>query len=213
MKQLYLTSSVSRVAKDIESRLGNSIGRKLPFIITASENDTEDLEWRDNDRKALVEAGFEVEDYTLTGKSKEQIEKDLRNFDVIYLEGGNTYYLLKVIQETDCADILCKLVDEGMPFIGCSAGSIVAGPDIYPIRHTDPLKEFHRLESYAGLGLVDFIILPHWGQSYCKDLYLGKRIKFNYNEDHKLVFLTDNQYFFVKDDCMQFIDVKSNRKN
>lgn len=208
MKKLFLSSSVSHVAKDIADRIGDAADKKLVFIITASETDDGDLSWRDADRNALVEAGFVVTDYTITGKTKEQVEKDLRTFDVIHIEGGNTYYLLQKIQETNCAEILCKLVEEGMPYIGCSAGSCVAGPDIYPLRHTDPLKEFCRLESYTGLGLVDFVILPHWGAEHCKDLYLSKRIKFNYNEEYKLMFLTDNQYIYIEDDCMKFIDVK-----
>lgn len=213
MKRLFLTSSVHKVAKDIATKLSEASGRNLVFILTASENDTEDLSWRDTDRKALVDAGFLVTDYTFTGKTRDQIEKDLRSFDVLHLEGGNTYYLLKVIQETGCADVLCELVEEGVPFIGCSAGSIVVGPDIYPIRHTDPIKEFLKLESYEGLKLVDFIVLPHWGSEHFKALYLGNRIKFNYNEEHKLFFLTDNQYIYVKDDWMQFIDIKRQSTN
>jgi dipeptidase E len=124
------------------------------------------------------------------------------------MEGGNTYYLLEQIQKTDCAEVICELVNKDVPYIGCSAGSIVAGPDIYPIRHTDEVKEFRHLPNYYGLRLVNFVILPHWGQDYCKDLYLGKRIKFNYNEDHKLFFLTDNQYIYVEDEWMKFIDIR-----
>ncbi len=208
MKRLFLASSAHRVAGNIAERLGDSVGRKLVFVITASETDTGDVSWREADRKALVDAGFEVTDYTFTGKTKEEIEKDLGAFDVLYIEGGNTYYLLQKIQETDCAEVICRLIEDGMPYIGCSAGSCVVGPDIYPLRHTDPLKEFRQLTSYKGLGLVNFLILPHWGSPLCKDLYLSKRIKFNYNEDHKLMLLTDNQYVIVEDEQMQFIDIR-----
>lgn len=208
MKRMFLTSSVSRVASDIAHRLGETAGKRLVFITTASEPYTVDLEWRENDRKALVDAGFNVTDYTLTDKTSQQVASDLKQFDIIHIEGGNTYYLLQKIHESNCASVIVDLVTDGVPFIGCSAGSIVAGPDIYPIRHTDPLKEFRKLNSYEGLGLVDFIILPHWGQPHCKDLYLGSRIKFNYNEDHKLVFLTDNQYIYVEDEWMKLIDIR-----
>jgi dipeptidase E len=211
MIRLFLTSSVNRVATTIEKSLPESTGRKLVFVTTASELYTDDLEWRDSDRKALVEAGFAVTDYTITGKSKEEIKKYLEQFDILYMEGGNTYYLLEQIQKTNCAEIICALVKKGIPYIGCSAGSIVAGPDIYPIRHTDEVKEFRHLENYRGLGLVNFIVLPHWGQECLQELYLGKRMKFNYNEDHKLLFLTDNQYIYIQDEWMKFIDIRIDR--
>lgn len=197
------------VIKNIVSKLGDSVGRKLLFVITASENETEDLQWREGDRSALINSGFDVTDYTFTGKSKEQIEKDLDEYDVLCIEGGNSFYLLQKIQETRCADLIRSFVEKGKPYIGSSAGSIIAGPDVYPVRHLD---EAPPMDDYKALGLVDFVVFPHWGSDFFKELYMNKRLEINYKDDYKRMFLTDNQYVYVEGGCMKFIDVKLDRK-
>ncbi len=205
MKKLFLTSSVDMVAADIGKKL-DLTQRKLIFIITASEDETGDLSWRDDDRNALVKAGFDVTDYTFTGKTTTAIEQTLKQFDVICMEGGNTFFLLEQIQKSGCAEVIRQLVKNGMPYIGSSAGSIVAGPDIYPLRRLDDYDISH-MSSFEGLGLVDFVVFPHWGSDHFKEMYLNKRLDINYNDDHKYVLLTDNQYIEIDGDTMRFIDV------
>lgn len=208
MKKIFLTSSIGCVAKDIARHIPKSKGENLVFITTASEPVKGDLSWREEDRNALVKVGFRVSDFTFTGKSKTEIKKMLGKFDVMCVEGGNPYYLLQQIQKSNCADVICDRVNKGMIYIGSSAGSMVAGPDLYPARHTDAPEDFIRLKSYAGLGLVNFLVHPHWGSDYWKKLYLGKRSRNNYTEEHKFFWLTDNQYLHVEDDWLQFIDLR-----
>lgn len=209
MKKLFLTSSVNVVIDDIVSKLDDTVGRKLVYVITASEYETEDLQWCEDNRKALVNTGFDVTDYTFTGKTKNEIKKDLSEYDFMCIEGGNTFYLLQKIQETDCANVIRKFVNEGKPYIGSSAGSVIVGPDIYPLRHLD---EAPQMDDYTGLGLVDFVVFPHWGSDIFRNLYLNKRLEINYKDDHKRMFLTDNQYLYIEGDCMKFIDVKLDKK-
>ncbi len=193
------------VAADIVKKLEPS-QRKLLFVITASEDETGTVQWREDDRNALIKAGFDVTDYTFTGKTTTEIKQTLKQFDVLCIEGGNTFLLLEQIQKTGCADNIRQLVENGMPYIGSSAGSIVAGPDIYPTRRLDDY-DLSRLNGFAGLGLVDFVIFPHWGSEHFKDLYLNKRLDINYNDKHKYMVLTDNQYIETDGETMKFIDI------
>lgn len=73
MKRLFLTSSVAYVAADIAKRI-NQKGLKLAFILTPTEVEEGDLGWLRKDRQALLDAGFELTDYTFTNKSKEDVE-------------------------------------------------------------------------------------------------------------------------------------------
>ncbi len=95
MKQLFLTSSVHAVAHHIARQIDLSKKNKLTFIYTASEVEEGGLQapWNQNDRKALVQAGFKVQDYTITNKTKKQIEQDLGDFHYLYFSGGNTFHL------------------------------------------------------------------------------------------------------------------------
>ena len=65
--ELFLTSSVHAVAHDIAKKVDLAKANKLVFIDTATEpkGEREDLEWLKNDRKALVNAGFDVSDKSL----------------------------------------------------------------------------------------------------------------------------------------------------
>ena len=127
--ELFLTSSVHAVAHDIAKKVDLHKADKLVFIDTAAEVEEGDKTWLRNDRRALVNAGFAVSDYTITDKSKNQLKIDISRFDYIYLSGGNTSYLLQQSQKSGFISLIKELVqDKGRVYIGTSAGSIIAGP-------------------------------------------------------------------------------------
>lgn len=206
-KRIFLTSSVKLVASDIARKIGNVKKMKLLYVYTAGEKQLKEA-WQKNDRKALVRAGFDVIDYTITGKTKEIIKKDLKKVAAIYFGGGNTFYLLEKIQQARCAGIIKEVVEAGKIFIGTSAGSIIAGPDIYPTCILDQISEAPNLKGYKGLGLVDFVVFPHWGSEHFRSRYLKQRMAQNYNTKHKLMLLTDYQYIQIEGDWMKMREIK-----
>lgn len=206
MKHLFLTSSVGFVAHDFAKRI-DAKGLKLAFILTATEVEEGDLEWLRRDRKSLVDAGFELTDYTFTGKTKEEVEVFLKDFDGIYISGGNTFWLLGKIQESECAQIIKDFVEGGKLYIGTSAGSIIAGPDIYPTRNLVKFEKTPKLENYDGLGLVDFMIYPHWGSRDFETKQAGLRMKNSWSEKYPIILLPDNSYIEVKDDSYKIFKV------
>lgn len=207
MKWLFLTSSVNFVAHDIAKRI-NQKNLKLAFIKTASEVEEGDLEWLKNDRQALIDAGFLITDFTITSKTKEDIKLFLKDFDVIFFSGGNTFYLLEQIQQTKCKQDLINFIEDGKIYIGSSAGSVIAGPDIYPVNDLDNITKAPNLNGYQGLGLVDFVILPHWGSEKFKDRYLNQKMETNYNDKNKLILLNDNQFVYVENDIYKIVDIR-----
>jgi len=209
MKRLFLASAVNEVADDIAKKI-DCRGLKLAFILTASEVEKGDLWWMRADREALTGMGFDVFDYTLTNKTKDNVKKDLEKADVLFFSGGNTFYLLQKIQESDSAEIIKNLVESGKIYIGSSAGSLVAGPDIYPVRFADDIKMAPKLKDYKGFGLVDFMVLPHWGHEDFKKAYLGGLIKSIYNNEHKTILLTNYQYVEVNEDTYKIEEIKHN---
>lgn len=207
MKHLFLTSSVHAVAHDIARRVNLSKTNKLVFIDTAAEPETGDKTWLKNDRQALVDAGFGVTDYTITGKTLTELKKDLKNYDYIYLSGGNTLYLLQQSQKSGFISLVKDLIlREGKIYIGTSAGSIITGP-----RCPDYLlskKEMREIKNKKGYGFVNFTVVPHWGSEDFRDLYLKGRLEIAYNANQvSLILLTDNQYIHVVDDYYEIIDV------
>jgi len=133
---VYLTSSVQKVAHALSKKIDKK-GAKLVFISTAAEVEEGDLKWKEDDKQSLIDAGFQVTEYTITGQSKEEIKNFLKEFEIIYFSGGNTFYLLEKIQQSDCRDVIIDYIKNGKIYIGSSAGSVIAGPNIYPLRDLD----------------------------------------------------------------------------
>ena len=200
MKQLFLTSNVSEVALHLKKYLTDPAETRLAFIMTAAEAEPGDKAWLNTDREALTNLGFSVFDYSITGKNEGQLRTDLLPADALFVSGGNTFYLLEKIQQSGFKKVVHDFIKQGKPYIGSSAGSVVAGPDIYPAMKLDDANKATGLQGYEGLGLTDVVILPHWGNDHFKDLYLYQRLAVAYKSKHKIILLNDKQYLYVKDD-------------
>ena len=208
MKQLFLTSSVHAVAHDIAKRLDLTTSNELVFITTPVEPEIGDKTWLKNDRQALVNVGFKVTDYTITDKTIDQLKKDLKGFNYIYVSGGNTLYFLRQAQKSGFISLIKDFVNkEGKIYIGTSAGSIITGPKCpdYLLSKEEVLD----IENQKGFELVNFTILPHWGSESFRDKYLSDRLTIAYkNNQVPLLLLNDNQYVYVQGDKFEIVDLR-----
>ncbi|QQG52310.1 MAG: Type 1 glutamine amidotransferase-like domain-containing protein [Candidatus Falkowbacteria bacterium] len=206
-KRIFLTSSVHAVARDIAKKIGGAKNKKLLFISTAAENE-KDTSWQTRDCNALIKAGFKVAEYTVTGKKKAAVAAAVKQADVIYFSGGNTFYLLQQLQLSNSLSVFRAAVKAGKIYIGTSAGSIIAGPDVYPVYNLDKANVAKKLKGYRGLSLVDFVVFPHWGSEHFKERYLNQRLAFNYKVKNKFILLNDCQYVQVENDWYRIVEVK-----
>lgn len=78
--------------------------------------------------------------------------------EAIFIGGGNTFRLLKGLQDADLLPSIRRRVEQGTPYIGSSAGSIAACPTI----KTTKDMPIVRPPSFDALGLVSFQISPHY---------------------------------------------------
>lgn len=207
MKQLFLTSSVHAVAHDIARRVDLSPNNKLVFITTAAEPEDGDLTWQDNDRQSLIDAGFEVTEYTITNKNLEQLKEELKDYKFVYLSGGSTLYLLEQSQKSGFITLIKAYISNGEKiYIGTSAGSIIAGPTVpdYLLEENEVIE----LENKKGFEFVNFTIMPHWGSKHFEHLYLKGRLEMAYKENQvPLLLLTDKQYIHIQGDKLEIINV------
>ncbi len=72
--------------------------------------------------------------------------------------GGNTFYLLKLLQNKKLMQILASRVKNGTPYIGWSAGSNLACPTI---RTTNDMP-IVQPKNFDALNLIPFQINPHF---------------------------------------------------
>lgn len=206
MDQLILTSSSNVVVRSWISHLQSKpTNLSLAFINTASEVEKGDKQWLEFDRQTLVDVGFSVTDYTLTGKTQNHLEKDLASFDVIFVAGGNTYYLLYQAQQSGFIQLISDPQNKKI-YVGSSAGSILVCPDIDIIRYIDDPAQAPKLKSTAGANLINYLVLPHWGNPVFQSGY-DKVYKLLYRSKYPSVLLTDDQYLVATKGKTQIFSV------
>jgi dipeptidase E len=84
--------------------------------------------------------------------------KAAKEAEVIVVGGGNTFQLIKLLQDNNLIEIIRKKVLSGTPYIGWSAGANVACPTI---RTTNDMP-IVQPESFDAFNLVSFQINPHY---------------------------------------------------
>lgn len=82
----------------------------------------------------------------------------LRNADAIIVGGGNTWQLVKMLQEKKLMKVIRERVKSGVPYIGWSAGSNIACPTLKTTNDM-PIVE---PKKFKTLKLMPFQINPHY---------------------------------------------------
>ena len=140
---------LDHVLSEIDGFLGSV--RRLVFVPFALK-DREAYGAKAGERLAAI--GVEVA--TLT--ADEAGRRLAREAEAVFTGGGNTFRLLKILQESGLLPILRERALAGMPYIGSSAGTNIAAPTI---RTTNDMPIVQPV-SFEALGLVPFQINPHY---------------------------------------------------
>jgi dipeptidase E len=78
--------------------------------------------------------------------------------EAIFTGGGNTFLLTKQLHEQDLIKVIREKVENGIPYMGASAGSNIAGPSM---QTTNDMPIVYP-PSFETLGLVNFNLNPHY---------------------------------------------------
>ncbi|MFI1416738.1 Type 1 glutamine amidotransferase-like domain-containing protein [Streptomyces sp. NPDC020731] len=176
---------------------GDPAGKRLAFVPDAGVP-YEDRSFVDRDRSLLSGMGFDLLEVTLEGRTAEELRTELADVDVVFVAGGNSFYLLEKALASGFGEVLGELLDHGVKYIGASAGAIMVGPDLRPVSTLDDPAEAPGLESLRGLGLVDFVVLPHYGNE--KYLPEYEAIMRRYEGELTLLPLRNDQAVWVRGD-------------
>lgn len=104
-----------------------------------------------------------------------------REAEAVFTGGGNTFRLLKTIQESGLLPILRERALAGMPYIGSSAGTNIAAPTI---RTTNDMP-IVQPPSFEALGLVPFQINPHYLDADPGSTHMGETREQRLKEFHE----------------------------
>ena len=205
MVKLFLCSYFAAVSSFTPQFVGGDLkGKKLAFIPTASLFE-EYTDYVDEAKQAFENMGLNVEVLDVSSAPKDLIERTLQRCDLIYVSGGNTFFLLQELEKSGAKTIILEQVKGGKPYIGESAGSVIMAPNISYVKDVDDEKAAPQLKSFEGLGLVDFYPLPHYKSFPFEEVTEKMLVKY---AKLGLKPITNQQALFVNGNQTTLIEVK-----
>lgn len=82
----------------------------------------------------------------------------LERAGAIVVPGGNTYALLERLRRCGALEVMTRLVRDGLPYVGASAGSNIAGRTILATNDWNVVAA----TQFDGMDLVPWAINPHY---------------------------------------------------
>lgn len=128
--KLLLTSNglsndtIARALKDLVGKEPKD--SRIAFIPTAANPIREDKEWLIKDLNRIKQYGYQVDIVELTALNPAEVKSALEKADVIFVGGGNTFYLSYWMQKSGLFNVLPELLKTRV-YAGISAGSMIAG--------------------------------------------------------------------------------------
>lgn len=135
--------------------------KKILFIPTATNVD-EYKKYIHLTQKVFEDFGYEVENFDISVFSEETVKEKISETKIIFVSGGNTFYLLQELKKKNLISYLREKIENGLLYIGESAGSVITAPNIGYADIVDDKALATELNDYTGLNLVDFYVVPHF---------------------------------------------------
>ncbi len=200
MKKILLVSMLHNVTELVKKIEPDLAGKTVTYIPTAAI--AEEIEgMAEKETEMLEKLGLTVDVLEVSTAAPERIREKLTKNDMIFVGGGNTFFLLQELKRSGADQILIQEVNKGKLYIGESAGAVVAAPDIGYSAEMDSPEKAPDLKDYTGLGLVDFYVVPHIGNP---DMGEGaEKIMEKYGSELELISIDDYQAILVEDGEMK----------
>lgn len=198
--KLFLAST--NITPELEPHFKNLVGKNFSDIRFALIENAADpyseaqKEFVYETRNAFQSLHMDLELIDLRKyKSNKDICTDLKKFDVIWVGGGNTFYLRWIFKESGFDTVITQLINEGIVYGGGSAGAIIAGPTLEKFDLVDDVSKSPAFLN-DGLNLINLILIPHWGYEKFQTK-LQKIENYYENTSYKVVTLSDDQALVI----------------
>jgi dipeptidase E len=176
---------------------------KIAFIPTGANADRGDKNWMIDHMYRIKEYGYHIDIIELTALSAEAIKAALEESDIIFVGGGNAFYLSYWMQKKGMFDYLPELLETRV-YTGISPGSMIAGDSFrltsQALGHDEQLAD-DALDNLGPAGessaktlhLVDFVVKPHFNNPEHIEVRNEEYIRSVANRVDKPIYAIDDQ--------------------
>jgi dipeptidase E len=171
---------------------------KVLFIPTASRTEDE-LYYVEKSKKELLAVGIKEENIIIYNLDYRISNEALDEINVVYICGGNTFYLLHKIREAKFDIVLTELIQSGIIYVGASAGSLLVGPNINIPDYSD--SNDIGISDYTGLNITNTVIVPHYSEEQKERIEEAKQ-----KTKYPVIPLTDSQALLIIDENITIIE-------
>ena len=194
MKTILLTSAGMNVSGEILKILPKPPSQiKLAHVIDAAKP-LKKKNYMFKDKRKMEEVGFQVEDILIGDKNDTDLRNILEDKDIIYVQGGNPFYLLQQVRKSRFGRVVKELIGRGVIYIGASAGTYLVCPTIEMAFWKGEKRSTYGITDFRGLGLVPFLVTVHYEPKYETLVKEGMR-----QAKYPVKILTDDQAILVTD--------------
>ena len=131
--------------------------KKILYITTAVDGEKADNRgWVEKEYKTLLDLGMN-ESNIVEYKIGNPINID--DFDIMYVIGGNTIYLLDMVRKYNFDKDIKDFINKGKIYIGSSAGSQILGSTISLCSIYE--NNFVNMTDFTALNIINKEIVPH----------------------------------------------------
>jgi dipeptidase E len=137
---------------------------------------------------------------------------EIESADAVFVGGGNTFRLLKELYERKLMTTIRERVRGGLPYIGSSAGTNIAGPTIKTTNDMPIVQP----PSFESFGFVPFQINPHYldpepGSTHQGETREDRIREFLEENDTPVVALREGTMLRVEDQATTLLGIRNAR--
>ena len=188
---------------EANKRLNEVIDHTKPclYIPLAMEADMYDscYKWITGELKDM-----EIPHIDMVRSAEELAEKDLSEYRVLFIGGGNTYKLLYDIKRCGMFEKIREYLENGGVAFGGSAGAIIFGEDLESCELDDPNEV--DLKDTAGYDVLGGIsVLCHYTSRTEEEDEKSKEFLLSISDHRRILAMPEEVTVFVNDDKVEII--------
>lgn len=180
---------------------------KIAFIPTASNLEPGDKkDWLIKDLEILKDLKFKSIDIVdVSAIPKEVWLKRLKDADIFFVEGGNTYHLMHWFNKSGLSKVLPELLKTRV-YVGVSAGTMVINPTVvHWYKEKISSQKINKTSYNKGLSYVNFMVEPHLNSSWFPQMTLENLAKKLKDYPYTLYALDDDSAIKIDGDKIEVI--------